>query len=54
MLEMPRFIEEEYHYYDDEGIHLKDDAPEWAKEEYQEYLKNINPTADENGKIVEY
>lgn len=54
MLEKPRFIEEEYHYYNEKGIQIKEDAPNWAKEEYEEYIKKINPIEDENGIITQY
>lgn len=54
MLEIPRFIEENYDYYNENGIQIKEDAPEWAKEEYKEYLKKINSIEDENGIITEH
>lgn len=41
MLERPMFIEKGFAIYTDEGIKIKDDAPVWAKEEYEEYIKII-------------
>lgn len=35
----PDFIESEYFYIDDEGWHLKENAPEDMKKEFEEYTK---------------
>ena len=35
-------------------ICLKENAPEWAKKEYEEFLKKINPVPDKEGKIIQY
>lgn len=37
----PKFIKEGYGYYDNEGLKIKDDAPEWAKQEYKEFMEMI-------------
>lgn len=52
-LEMPKFIEKKYYYYDDSGMmRLKPDAPKWAEKEYEEYTKDMQPFRIENGQIV--
>lgn len=52
---MPRFIKEGYEYIGDDGRwHIKDDAPDWAKKEFEEFYRKLNPTPDENGKIIQY
>lgn len=54
-LMMPKFIEEGYHYRDELGmIRVKPDAPEWAKKDYEEYIKKLHPVPDENGLIIQY
>ena len=50
MLEKPKFMEENYHYFDkDDNLKIKDNAPKWAKEEYEEVIKKLYPEADEKG-----
>lgn len=52
-IKMPKFIEQKYYYYDDSGMmRLKPEAPEWAKKEYEEYSKTMQPFKIENGQIV--
>lgn len=34
----PRFMIKGYGYYADEGLKIKDDAPQWAKDEYEEFM----------------
>lgn len=49
-MEKPRFMEENYHYFDEnDNLKIKDNAPQWAKEEYEEFIKLIFPVADEDG-----
>lgn len=50
----PEFMKQGYHYYDESGVKIKPDAPEWAKKEYKEFMKLINPIPDENGLITQY
>lgn len=58
-LEMPRFEEEGYDYHKDSyrgkdgKLHLRDDAPEWAREEFEEYYARLHPEPDENGVVVQ-
>ena len=42
ILEKPMFIEKGYAVYTDEGIKIKEDAPQWAKDEYKEYIKGLD------------
>lgn len=52
---LPKFIIENWSYKDKENkICLKENAPEWAKKEYEEFLKKINPVPDKEGKIIQY
>ena len=54
-LMLPKFIEKGWSYKDENNnICIKEKAPDWAKEEYKEFLKKINPEPDENGFIKEY
>ena len=50
MLEKPKFMEENYHYFDEnEKLQIKEDAPKWAKKEYEEFIERLYPKADEDG-----
>ena len=52
---MPRFMQEGYEYLDeDEQWHIKEDAPEQAKKEFEEYYAKLYPTSDEDGCITQY
>lgn len=52
---LPKFIQENWSYKDENNkICLKEDAPEWAKEEYKTFLKMLNSVPDEKGMIKEY
>ena len=43
----------EYWYItEDEQWAIKDDAPEWAKQEFEEFFETINPTPDEDGVVI--
>jgi len=59
-LEMPKFEEEGYDYYEDSYFgedgkrHLRDDAPEWAKKEFEDYYAKLHPEPDEDGIIIQY
>lgn len=51
MMAEPRGIE--YHYFD-EKTHtwkIKEDAPQWAKEEFEEYQKIINAKQNVDGVV---
>lgn len=56
MLEMPRFIEEGYSYLDEETEEwrLKEDAPEWAVKEFEEFNKLLGAQPDDNGIVTQY
>ena len=44
----------EYWYItEDEQWAIKDDAPDWAKEEFREFFATINPLPDEDGVVVQ-
>ena len=52
-IERPKGIE--YHYIgEDEQWHIKDDAPEWAKKEFEEFQKMLSEEPDENGIVTQY
>lgn len=54
-MEEPRFMKEGYAFIgEDEQWHIKDDAPDWVKEEFAEFMKMVNPSPDEDGKITRY
>lgn len=59
-LEMPEFEKAGYDYVkdsylgEDGKLHLREDAPEWAKREFEEFYAKMNPTPDENGIITQY
>ncbi|MCT4593171.1 MAG: hypothetical protein N4A57_02705 [Anaeromicrobium sp.] len=38
----PKFLKEGYGYYTDDGLQIRNDAPQWAKEEYGEFMKQLN------------
>lgn len=48
-------MKEGYAYIgEDEKWHIKEDAPEWAKKEFIEFFKMVNPSPDEDGVITRY
>lgn len=51
---MPKFYELGYYYYDESGMKIKPDAPEWAKKEYEEFMKMTAAEPDENGLVIQY
>lgn len=38
----PKFIDTEYAYYDDEGLKIKDDSPQWIKDEYKQFMDSLD------------
>lgn len=38
----PKFMSTEWVYYDNTGLKIKEDAPEWVKKEYEEFMKDDN------------
>ena len=38
-IERPKFVDSPYFYTDEDGWHLKDDAPEDVRKEFDEYMK---------------
>ena len=52
MLEEPKGMK---YWYIDEKTELwkiRDNAPEWAKQEFEEYQKAVNPEPDDDGIIT--
>lgn len=47
-LNEPKFMSTEYVYYDDDGLKVKDTAPQWVKDEYEEFMKELN-----SNKVIE-
>lgn len=46
----------QYHYFD-EKTHtwkIKEEAPDWAKKEFEEFRKKIEVKLDENGIVMRY
>ena len=41
-LKEPKFMTSEFVYYDEDGVQIKDNAPEWVRKEYEEFKKNFN------------
>lgn len=41
----PKFLIEGYGYYDNDGLKVKEDAPQWAKDEYKEFMEQLNSCA---------
>ncbi|WP_198039508.1 hypothetical protein [Clostridium kluyveri] len=37
----PKFMSTEYVYYDDEGLKIKEDSPQWVKNEYKTFMKEL-------------
>ena len=37
----PKFLKEGYGYYDNDGLKIKNDAPQWAKDEYNKFMKEL-------------
>lgn len=55
MMQEPKFIKEGYSYIGDDGKwHIKDDAPDWAKEEFKEFAFMVDPEPNENGIVTNY
>ena len=53
MMEEPKGMK--YWYIDErERWQIEDDAPEWAKKEFDEYMKSVNPEPDEDGIVTNY
>lgn len=45
----PKFLIEGYGYYDNDGLKVKEDAPDWAKKEYNEFMNELMSGIVENG-----
>lgn len=56
MMTEPKFMIEGYAYIDDktEQWCIKEDAPEWAKKEFDEYFKLLKKEDDDNGVITDF
>ncbi|WP_223316896.1 hypothetical protein [Clostridium botulinum] len=40
-LKEPKFMTSEFVYYDEDGVQIKDNAPEWVRKEYEEFKKSL-------------
>lgn len=50
----PRFMKEGYNYIgEDEQWHIRENAPDWAKKEFEEYMAMVNPVPDKDGVVVQ-
>ena len=56
MLKEPKCIEQGYAYIDDETEKwvLKEDAPDWAVKEFNEFFGLVTSPEDDNGIITKY
>ena len=51
-LKRPKFLDYEYTYIgDDEKWYIKDDAPQWAKDEFKKFMESIQ--TEENGMVIQ-
>lgn len=55
-MEEPRVISEGYAYIDDETEtwKLKEDSPEWAKKEFEEFFGLLHGEPDDNDVVTQY
>lgn len=54
-LSRPKYLDHDYAFIgDDEQWHIKEDAPDWAKKEFDEFMRLASPEPDENGLITQY
>jgi len=63
MQEMPKVFETDYIIYLDfeeaaanggVAVKIKDDAPDWAKLEFEEFIKTIDPVPDDDGNVIDH
>lgn len=56
MLEEPKVMSEGYAYIDNETEewHLKEDAPEWAKKEFEDFFNRVKSKPDDNDIVTQY
>ncbi|MCU7363640.1 hypothetical protein [Lactococcus petauri] len=54
MLDRPKG--HEYWIYTDDDIKLKENSPDWARKELEDYKKNLEKEGNpkENGEIIQY
>ena len=53
-MEEPRFIQEGYEYLgDDEKWHIREDAHDWAKKEFEEFYNQVDSISDKNDKLIQ-
>jgi hypothetical protein len=54
MRDMPKVFDTDYILYDDNGMvkGIKDDAPDWAKQEFEEFMKDTDPEPDADGNVT--
>ncbi len=55
MLAIPKFKIQGFEYIDEETkkYKLKENAPQWAKDEFKEYIKNLQDMTKERKKLYE-
>lgn len=55
-LKKPNFMVMGYDYLDKESMtrKIKDDAPDWAKKEFKEFMEKVNSKPDKKGIIAQY
>lgn len=55
VLREPEFMKKNYAYINKkEEWTIKDDAPEWAKKEFYNFMKLVNPESDEDGIVTHF
>lgn len=52
-LERPKCLDYSY-IGEDEQLHIKEDAPKWAKNEFEKYMRKVNPKPSEEGIVTHY
>lgn len=51
---MPEGLDYWYVDKETENWRIDDNAPAWAKKEFEEYMKAVNPEPDDNGIVTQY
>lgn len=51
----PKFEKEGYAYIgEDEQWHIREDAPDWAKKEFETFMKEADPDPNADGLVIQY
>lgn len=49
----PKYMQKGYAYIGEDGHwHITEDAPDWAKKEFEEFNAMVNPDPDEDGLVI--